>query len=110
MHSDQTQREKELRANERLCKEKHPNIVEVFKSGQFRGSSHIFIDMELCGMNLETFIQKNREISEIFPPGVRELLVWDIMKQIANGLVFIHGKGHVHRDINPRNGTSVNHI
>jgi serine/threonine protein kinase len=31
--------------------------------------------------------------------------LWDIMRQIANGVAFIHSHMEVHRDLKPRNGT-----
>jgi serine/threonine protein kinase len=35
------------------------------------------------------------------------LNIWTIMNHLASGLVFLHSHGHVHRDLKPRNGTSI---
>jgi len=104
-----TEAERELEANETIRKGKpHPNIAEVFDKGAFKSSSHLFIDMELCDIDLETFIGEDLEIPETHPSVMRELEIWYIVKQIAAGLEFIHklGPGHGHRDLKPLNGTS----
>ena len=33
--------------------------------------------------------------------------IWDIVKDIALGLAFLHGIGEVHRDLKPRNGNII---
>jgi len=65
--------------------------------GKFADSSHYFIDMEFCDKNLEEYIHEtsNFEIDRI----------WSIMKDISDGVSFIHSHDEVHRDLKPRNST-----
>jgi len=98
-----------MRAVNKLC-HGHFNIVKVFASGHLNhsGLSRFFIDMELCDTDLENWMQRHREIqaAQMYecPPGFQELQLWNIVRQIADGLVFIHEKMEIHRDLKPSNG------
>jgi len=70
--------------------------------------------MELCGLNLETFIHSEhmpsyeRDFYPLLKPGsqlplLRFESMWPIMLDIVNGLHFIHRHEQVHRDLKPRN-------
>jgi serine/threonine protein kinase len=70
--------------------------------------------MELCDLNLDNFIHAQPESTAYpaFPhfvrdtsPNIQAEQIWNVMKHIANGVVFIHGHGEVHRDLKPTNGT-----
>jgi serine/threonine protein kinase len=98
----------EIRAIKKLCNGTNKNIVEVFGVGEFPDSSYLFIDMELCDLNLDEYMKGNWTVIQVhgYPPGFRETQLWNIMKQIANGISFIHITDEVHRDLKPRNGLS----
>ena len=100
-----------MRVINKLSGDVHPNIVQVLRIGEIIGSPYYFIDMELCDINLEQYIYSNPSAAESFPHLVREApsavqasQVWNVMKQIARGLTFIHGHNEVHRDLKPHNG------
>jgi serine/threonine protein kinase len=99
----------ELRAIRKLCNGAHKNIVEVFSHGELSDTTHIFIDMELCDLNLDQYNQSSRAVGLVYDSGaqVKATQIWDIMTQIANALVFIHGSNEVHRDLKPHNGISA---
>jgi serine/threonine protein kinase len=67
-----------------------------------------FIDMELCDLNLEQYNKATLTAALVNqePLRVHEARIWDIMKQVTNGLVFMHSNDEVHRDLKPRNGSS----
>jgi serine/threonine protein kinase len=97
----------------------HDNIVEILRHGTLpRGDC--YIDMELCDVNLEKYIHKQRTIidSATAQPWdnvayvatdcslqLKMQNVWTIMMHVASGLEFLHGKEYVHRDIKPPNST-----
>ena len=75
--------------------------------------------MELCDMNLDKFIYQQLDWTPFtcpdHPAPDQHPPVWwrtteclDIMFQITNGLEFIHGQGHVHRDLKPHNSNPSN--
>ena len=68
--------------------------------------------MELCELNLAQYIKGD------WPAEVRRgryfvgteksmAHIWDIVKDIALGLAFLHGIGEVHRDLKPQNGNTI---
>ena len=106
--------ENEVRAIKKLCgHDAHPNIVEVLRLGVLVGSPYYFIDMELCDMNLENYIYNNSPKRESLPrfvktapSSVKASQIWNIMRQVASGVAFIHSHEEVHRDLKPRNSIS----
>ncbi|XP_035712641.1 G-type lectin S-receptor-like serine/threonine-protein kinase SD1-13 [Folsomia candida] len=54
--------------------------------------SHIFIRMELCNITLKKYLEVFRWRDEL-----------GIVTQIAAGLLYVHRKGYIHRDIKPGN-------
>jgi serine/threonine protein kinase len=86
----------------------HRHIVTITKIGDI--PQNIFIDMELCDLNLDDFIhcRKDGIVPTYFvkdePPPVKSQQIWNVMSQIALGVEFLHGKKMVHRDLKPVNG------
>jgi serine/threonine protein kinase len=101
----------EIRALKKLCQNGHPNIVQVFEYGQLNPDGAVyFIDMELCDVSLEKYLQGAEIDDAISWETVRKQdeipsHAYNILQQILNGLIYIHCLGEVHRDISPANGT-----
>jgi serine/threonine protein kinase len=96
-----------------LCTTAHPNIVEVRDSGKFPSSPHVYIDMELCEMNLEEYIKVVWTAARCemeWPVDFMAKQLWTIMNQITSGLEFIHRHNKVHRDLKPANGLFLQRI
>jgi serine/threonine protein kinase len=77
-------------------------LVEVLKMGVLHSpgpvkATYYYIDMELCTMDLEKFIQSPKTFKG-------ESNIWKIMFQIASGVQFIHDRGVVIRDLKPSRG------
>jgi serine/threonine protein kinase len=104
----------------------HQNIVAILGHNWLPNSSNCyFIDMELCDFSLLDYIDYhyrngrslgNLELGDTLPPTVvdkgRSVFVrmqnaWTIGSHIACGLEFMHAHNQAHRDLNPRNGTSL---
>ena len=76
---------------------KHPNIIKILD--HYQSSIFQYIILEYGGTDLQTIIEnmtKNNTKLEMKQ-------VQFIMKNILQGLTFIHEKGYVHRDIKPAN-------
>jgi len=87
----------------------HPNIVAVLQIGELRNSQDLFIDMELCDLNLLDYIHGTDPRASTFfvkdqPPPMKARQVWNVMSQITSGVEYLHGKRLVHRDLKPANG------
>ena len=87
-----------------LSKLKHPNIVGYYSSWmgvddldiEENGSFlKLYIQMELCDKNLNDYINERSNIEES-----KNLT---FVKQISNGLKYIHQNNIIHRDIKPKN-------
>ena len=106
--------EHEALAIRKICENgSHSHIVEVLRLGQLRNTDYYFIDMELCDMNLAEYIHRptppNPSDSIPYfiknaPPPLKAHQIWNIMKQIASGVSYIHTLNMVHRDLKPTNG------
>jgi hypothetical protein len=72
--------------------------------------------MELCDLNLDTYIHR------LTPPGEWESIpyfiknsrppikaqqIWNVMRDISSGVKYIHSHDEVHRDLKPANSTSL---
>jgi serine/threonine protein kinase len=96
---------------DRLCRDAHPNIIEIIQHGRLRENSvFYYIDMELCNFNLEEYIQGQRcaprllSWASVLQYGEGPFFTCFILQQIISGLKFIHDHNEVHRDLNPQNG------
>jgi len=88
--------QRERIAISRLCHPGgHRNIVWVLDQGILDAERSHYFDMELCIMNLYQFRREHL---------VEEVEICEIMRQIADGLAFIHSHGAAHRDLKPENG------
>ena len=106
---------REIRAVESLCRDGvHSNIVPVLRHGELDRDFY-FIDMVLCDLSLENYIQKSwtpkmrNEVPKytmVVTPRTACSHAWEIMEDIMKGLKFVHEHGHIHRDLKPRNGPS----
>lgn len=77
--------------------------------------STYFIDMELCDLNLDTYIHrrwttliesKMPYFTIELPPSMKLAQIRGVVKDIASGLAYVHEHGEVHRDLKPANGNS----
>jgi serine/threonine protein kinase len=89
----------------------HPNIVTVLKIGDI--TPFLFIDMELCDLNLDDYIYCKKDPSTVpinfikdRPPPLKSQQIWNVMLHVGKGVEFLHGKRMVHRDLKPLNSTS----
>jgi serine/threonine protein kinase len=108
----QTDIDNEVRAIKKLCQCKHSNIIQVLGFGQFEPEGvTYFIDMELCEISLQEYIE-GRTVNDLIDWNtirIRQEVhehAYKILQQILNGLIYIHCFHEVHRDLSPNNGTS----
>jgi serine/threonine-protein kinase len=74
----------------------HPNIVQVYDSGQDEGTRRHYIVMEYVeGRSGADILKEQKQVS------VREAV--DICAQACSGLDYAHRKGVIHRDVKPGN-------
>lgn len=90
----------------------HPNIVTILKIGDI--PPFLFIDMELCDLNLDDYIYCRKDPSTVAtyfikdqPPPMKSQQIWNVMLHIARGVEFLHGKQMIHRDLKPLNSTAL---
>ena len=91
----------------------HQNIVSVLRCGSLLDDAYFFYDMELCDLNLKTYI--SRAWKEPVPKQLEHLTIpvnqrekikrgIHIILDIVEGVSHIHSHGEVHRDLKPENG------
>jgi serine/threonine protein kinase len=96
----------ELRAVEKLCQNAmNKHLVIVHNKGKLPDSPFYFIDMELCEKNLNQYITNyhSQPISSRSENFHHNAEIWRIMRDVTNGLTFIHSHSEVHRDLKPQN-------
>ena len=111
--SDEKLVEHEGRIIKKICEQgAHSNIVAVLKLGELRNTSYYFIDMELCDLNLDDYIHRKIPLSpcDSLPyfisnalPSIKAQQIWNIMRQLASGVNYLHTLNTVHRDLKPTN-------
>jgi serine/threonine protein kinase len=89
--------------------------VEVLRHGEKEYMSLYYIDMELCDLNLENYIaghssstvsiewQALQSANIHIPANVKLAMILSIMNDITDGLVFMHSRKVIHRDLKPPN-------
>ncbi|KAI8999634.1 kinase-like domain-containing protein, partial [Gaertneriomyces semiglobifer] len=71
----------------------HPNIVTLFEA--IHTEDHLFLVLEFCDDDLFGLIEKRDGLSP------KEAKI--VMRQLVNGLRYIHSRGVYHRDLKPEN-------
>ena len=100
----------------KLCRRgAHPNIIEVLRLGELHESPYYYIDMELCDLTLADYIYEDSpDVTPRFIRNVssslKEMQIWNVMKQIVSGVEFIHRHNEVHRDLKPSNSNSSDNL
>jgi serine/threonine protein kinase len=105
---------KEVEAMKTVCNKSHTNMIQYIDDGAIVPDSIYFIDMELCHIDLDQYI--NASTDSII--GVHGLPVWNkenpdifliiaILQQLLSGLEFMHKEDKVHRDLDPRNSKAL---
>jgi serine/threonine protein kinase len=89
-----TMRERFAREAEIAANLRHPNIVTVYDFGEQEGEPYI-VQEYLDGEDLDRKIKREDAL------GAATVIGW--LRQIADGLLFAHGRGVVHRDVKPGN-------
>jgi serine/threonine protein kinase len=97
----------------RLQSGQHDNIVKILRHESFGPhTGAYFIDLQYCDINLDEYIRGSRppclalyNYLEAKENDDLPLIICGIIQQVLNGLIFIHEKGQVHRDLKPMNGT-----
>lgn len=109
----------EIRAVAKLCLSGcDDHIVTVLRHGPLANSSYVYLDMELCDLNLDQYIRKDWDpgMEEKVPhftnrdelgPVIKAAQIWNIMADISSGVAFIHSRAEIHRDLKPRNGMLI---
>lgn len=94
----------------------HKNIVSVFKYKRDTPHFEAVVDMELCDLTVDNYIQGDwtPELETRVPcfatvstSEVTLSHVWDIMEDVTKALVFIHGQGKIHYNIEPSNSAPL---
>jgi serine/threonine protein kinase len=88
----------------------HPYIVSVLRIGELRNSRYLFIDMELCDLNLAEYLYCSKPRSQVAtffvknqPPPMKARQIWTVMLQVTKGVEYLHGQDLIHRDLKPAN-------
>ena len=89
-----------LREAQAMAKLSHPNVVQVYDTGELSGQ--VFLAMEFVqGQTLREWIQGPLEAPRATPRPWREVLAMFV--QAGQGLAAAHAAGLVHRDFKPDN-------
>jgi tetratricopeptide (TPR) repeat protein len=91
---DENSRERFKHEGTIIEKLSHPNIVNVYERGEYKGK--LYIAMEY--LRGKTLAQKIKEVGRI---DLKECFA--VMMQVTDALAFIHSKNIVHRDLKPAN-------
>jgi len=100
--------ENHARAVAKLCFSGHRNIVRAFSQACYPMPPVYCLDMELCSSTLADYIHGvgywEGRLENMNPIEEKLSDMFDIMRQLAEAVRFIHNSNEVHRDIKPTNG------
>lgn len=91
---------REVALLKRLGRFDHPNIVRLYDvcaTTRADREAKVTLVFEHVDQDLKTYLEKAPS------PGLPAETVKDLMRQLLNGLVFLHSHGVVHRDLKPEN-------
>jgi tetratricopeptide (TPR) repeat protein/tRNA A-37 threonylcarbamoyl transferase component Bud32 len=92
--------QREFRFMSRLA---HPNIVEVYDCGEWRGRPYLVMEyVRGLPIHLDPGFSSSRFLGEVDRPWAQQLFRV-LFGCLAETLAFIHGRGVVHRDLKPEN-------
>jgi len=96
-----------------VCDGRNENVIHVVNFGLFRFSPYYFVDMELCAFSLHDFIHSTSNINSRHTTHITAINssfshsksagVWNIMRQVACGIEFIHRQLEIHRNLTASN-------
>lgn len=79
--------------------------------GELGNSHDLFIDMDMCDLNLAEYIccNKPRDLVPTFfikdpSPPMKASQIWTVMLQLAKRVEYLHRKAIIHRNLKPANG------
>ena len=106
--------ENEVRIMQRLRQgEGCANVVAFLNHGFLQPRGVWFIEMELCDVTLSTFLYGNVQrtvavhvsqqppFSVLDPSLEKTRKIWDIMRQVAEGVAYVHSFDFVHMNLGP---------
>jgi serine/threonine protein kinase len=73
-------------------------------------SQYYFIDMELCDKSLDQYISDFHSTPDTNALKESTASIWKIMRDITDGVSFIHSQLEIHRDLKPQNGIALSYI
>ncbi|TNJ29556.1 Kinase, NEK [Giardia muris] len=82
-----------------LPKLRHEGILAYQEVFDDKASGSAYIVTELCAKSLADELQHRQELGANFSDGN----VWICLRQMADGLAYLHGKKLLHRDLKPAN-------
>ena len=80
----------------------HENIIKYKCKEDEDEHGFVYLALELCEFNLETYLDRQPD-SLPYRIDMRQDIKKRFIKDIANGLHYLHGKGIVHCDLKPKN-------
>jgi len=97
--------EPEIHAIKKLTSGYHTHIVRVLDTWTEQNAfvTTFYVQMELCDGDLSSYLQMRYGSTDQEPLEVSE--VWNVFRQIMEGVQYIHSQGMVHRDLKPKNST-----
>ena len=76
----------------------HPHIIKYLHS--FKDDENLYIILDYINNgDIETLIKSYNDLKMQIP----EEMIWNFLLQCMSGLVYLHDKGVIHRDIKPQN-------